>query len=76
MYRQVQAAAPEVVPKTAGTSMTEGLGYSALCWDCNVMRSETAAPVSCDAAAECSPAVASYAPPVTSAVPAACGSLR
>lgn len=41
MHRQVQAAAPEVVPKTAGTLMTGGLGYSALCWDCNVMRSET-----------------------------------
>ena len=34
------------------------------------------APVSCDAAAECSLAVSSDAPPVTSAVPAACGSLR
>ena len=41
MHRQVQAAAPEVVPKTAGTLMTGGLGYLALCWDCNVMRSET-----------------------------------
>jgi len=34
------------------------------------------APVSCDAAAEYIPAVASDAPLVTSAVPAACGSLR
>jgi len=34
------------------------------------------APVSCDAAAEYSPAVASDVPPVTSAVPAACGSLK
>jgi hypothetical protein len=41
MHRQVQAAAPEVVPKTAGTLMTGGLGYLALCWDRNVMRSET-----------------------------------
>ena len=37
---------------------------------------QPAAPVSCDAAAGYSPAVASDAPPVTFAVPAACGSLR